>query len=254
MKEQHENHIFNTLSELYDTEDEKLKRIKAIIAEYEFDVDVKNDDGETFLHRACYCGYLNIARFFIGKGADIRTKDMNGYTPLHIACYRYYSYAVNKDYWLDFIEFLIEFLINRRIDRRVGINIKDRNGRTPLHMACEYGDLSKVKYLIDNGADVKAPANNRETPFGVAKRKGHTEIVNMLLERERRSGRCRSRTNLLTALAEEIHLREVCSYDYSDVVQMLDDNKISITVIDKFENALLNIVVQNDHTDGNVIT
>jgi len=53
---------------------------------------------------------------------------------------------------------------------------------------CSLFNTSNIKYLVENRADVNSETENGETPLLMARRKGHTEIVNFLTNRTRSGG------------------------------------------------------------------
>jgi tetratricopeptide (TPR) repeat protein len=53
---------------------------------------------------------------------------------------------------------------------------------TPLHTAVQYSSVKVVKVLLENGADVNAPAWYHETPLHHAVRTGNISIIKMLLK------------------------------------------------------------------------
>ncbi len=68
---------------------------------------------------------------------------------------------------------------------------RDGVGMTALHLAARDGDASRVRALLDQGADVNAAVRSREkrspewgsTPLHYAVRDGHVEIVRLLIEK-----------------------------------------------------------------------
>jgi ankyrin repeat protein/Tfp pilus assembly protein PilF len=64
--------------------------------------------------------------------------------------------------------------------KNIDVNIKDSNGRgpTPLHIAAACGNADVVVYLISNGADVNARAEDGHTPLHSA---SSAEVVKILL-------------------------------------------------------------------------
>jgi ankyrin repeat protein len=72
-------------------------------------------------------------------------------------------------------------LENARLLIDAGINIDQRGdlGRTPLHEAAAFGHRDMVLFLIESGADVHALTEG-DTPFRLARIKGHTEICDLL--------------------------------------------------------------------------
>ena len=55
-------------------------------------------------------------------------------------------------------------------------------GKTPLHRAAELGQITQVKDLISEGADLNVRDNNRNTPLHYAVYEGHQDIVALLVE------------------------------------------------------------------------
>lgn len=52
------------------------------------DVSLMNARGHTMLHLAVICGYDDLVRLLVNKGADIEAGDRNGHTPLFLACWK----------------------------------------------------------------------------------------------------------------------------------------------------------------------
>jgi ankyrin repeat protein len=82
------------------------------------------------LHSAARNGRLEVAKFLVGKGADIHATNKQRTTPLHSASW--YGH-------LSVAEFLVAEGAN--------VNAKDIDGWTPLHSAARYGKLDVVMYL-----------------------------------------------------------------------------------------------------------
>ncbi|BBN11353.1 hypothetical protein MPTK1_5g11190 [Marchantia polymorpha subsp. ruderalis] len=65
--------------------------------------------------------------------------------------------------------------------------LRDDRGWTPLHVAARIGDLAEVQRLLDEGADVNAPAWGPKapgtTPLHLAATGGHLHVMDELLER-----------------------------------------------------------------------
>ena len=62
------------------------------------------------------------------------------------------------------------------------VNTKDENELTALHKASRDGDLEKVKYLIQIGAQIEAQDNESWTPLHFAADRDHLEIVQYLID------------------------------------------------------------------------
>jgi hypothetical protein len=95
-----------------------------------------------------------IAKELINHGADIFVKDTN------------YDYFVH--YWypqitvLYDISIVLDFIYN---DLNFPVNAKGNYGKTMLHYAAEKSDISLIKFLIANGADVNALDSAKRTPL-----------------------------------------------------------------------------------------
>lgn len=81
-------------------------------------------------------------------------------------------------------------LHNLLIDRSDIVNMKDIFLNTPLHEACNYGCVTIVKELLDQGADVVAQNSSNETPLHTACRQGFVEIVKEILGRANTNKDC----------------------------------------------------------------
>jgi ankyrin repeat protein len=84
----------------------------------------------TPLHSATRCGRLEVAKFLVGKGADIHAKNDYGATALHLAS------------WYDRLD-IVKFLVSRGAN----VNAKTDHGITSLCGAAMEGNLDVVLYL-----------------------------------------------------------------------------------------------------------
>ncbi len=156
------------------------------------DVNAKDKNGETPLHRAAYLGTRDIVKLLLAKGADVNSKDKYGNTPLH----KVVTGSAKDDQiiiksWLDNgmdpAEFvgrdkdIAEWLLARGADA----NAKNKDGRTPLHLAIGSGMTSVAKLLLAKGADVNAKDKDGSTPLlftfptggSPNERKGNVELL-----------------------------------------------------------------------------
>lgn len=133
------------------------------------DPNTKDDRGNTLLMLSVTMEYQDIFELLLSKGADTTLTDAGGRTPLLLALF------------LDKFDFVKYFLSKGYIK---GINIKDGTGKSPLMIAVAkgYGDI--VNQLIELGANIKDADNEGVTPLMYAVKLNHTEIADMLLQRE----------------------------------------------------------------------
>jgi ankyrin repeat protein len=68
------------------------------------------------------------------------------------------------------------------LDNYANIDTTDEYGNTPLHLASEKGHLEVVQILLDAGADIEATDRHGNTPLQIASWEGHTEVVRILLD------------------------------------------------------------------------
>ena len=69
---------------------------------------------------------------------------------------------------------------NDGIDMGVDIHTKNAEGKDPLHVAVMMGDVEYVRFLLSLGSD-QIQDGYGETPIFIAKFRGYTEIVKLLL-------------------------------------------------------------------------
>jgi ankyrin repeat protein len=67
-------------------------------------------------------------------------------------------------------------------------NLKDNLGFTPLHCAAFYDKAKTFALLLESGADANITDNVGETPLDIAKRRGYTEIVEILKTAKAKTG------------------------------------------------------------------
>ena len=118
-----------------------IKAIKQHIAAGT-DVNAKDEDGGTPLHRAAARGHKETAELLIAQGAEVNAKDGDGWTPLY-----YPAAKGHKE--------IVELLIGKGAD----LNAKDEDGDTPLDFAyAETADLLR-KHGAKTGEELKAAGN-----------------------------------------------------------------------------------------------
>lgn len=136
------------------------------------DVNLPNQNGFTPLHSACMNGRDNVVRFLINVGAKVESLDKDGQSPLHIAIAFGHATVI-------------------RTLKPAEINALNSKGLTLLSIACQYRQPDSVKTLLELGASIKQPNDNKLTPLAflcqVPREKDSdskaVEIAKLLLEK-----------------------------------------------------------------------
>ena len=110
--------------------------VKLLIEEGNANVNHLSVTRSSPLRAASYIGRLDIARYLIAHGADIRLVRDGNYTNLMLSAYREHVHMVQ--YFIDELE--------------CNPNEYDQDGRTPLHYAIDGGSLEVIKLLLERGA------------------------------------------------------------------------------------------------------
>jgi ankyrin repeat protein len=137
-------------------------------------VNARDRDDITPLHRAARNHQHEIAKLLISQGADVNAKDNNGATPLFSAMGHQED---GKETSLTDKLLTAELLIAKRAN----VNAKDNNGVTPLHQAASNHGREVAEFLISRGADINAKDNNGITPLSSAARNHNHEVAELLI-------------------------------------------------------------------------
>ena len=79
--------------------------------------------------------------------------------------------------------------VEEALNSGADIHQQDEQGWTPLNWAAGRGDLDMVKLLLDRGADVFRVGRDQRTPYKISLAARHTNIAQLLKEKERASNR-----------------------------------------------------------------
>ena len=118
----------------------------------------------TPLLRALLGGNAEMAKFLIGKGANVNYQSWNHVTPLHAAA---------QKNLLEIARLLIK--------QGAKVNSQTKLGQTPLHLAAELGNTAVAKLLIEKGADINSYDGMGRTPLIQAAIVGAGETAKLLL-------------------------------------------------------------------------
>ncbi|MFP5466950.1 MAG: ankyrin repeat domain-containing protein [Gammaproteobacteria bacterium] len=132
-----------------------------------FDLNTRNEKGETGLTLAIRQGSTLVANFLLDQNAvDVNARNAAGETPLMLA-------AIKG-----------ELTLARRliIDRKAQVN---QPGWTPLHYAASSkvpASLEVARLLLEHHAYIDAESPNKTTPLMMAAQYGQYEVLELLLE------------------------------------------------------------------------
>jgi uncharacterized protein len=135
------------------------------LLDHGFDIDIRDETGQTPLITAALAGQDDIARLLIDNNADVMARTGNGMTALHAAAY------VGD---LAIAEMLIAH----------GAEVNDQAnvaGITPLHAAAEEDHADVAAELLKAGADVALVEVNGYTAGSRAGWREHWDIVRLLM-------------------------------------------------------------------------
>ncbi len=128
-------------------------------------VNVKDDDGRTALHKAVW--NKDFLALLIKNGANVNAKDKSGKTPLHLAA----DGGSDGKMQMDIVDLLI----------KNGAKITGDNDSTALHLAARIGYIKEVASLIRKGAKVNAKSKDGSTALDLAASNGHKDVVELLI-------------------------------------------------------------------------
>jgi ankyrin repeat protein/regulator of sirC expression with transglutaminase-like and TPR domain len=132
-------------------------------------IHAKDDDGRTPLHNAAqHNPNVEVLKYLVSQGADVKTKDNMDWTPLHQATLSNPNVEVLK------------YLVSQGVD----INAKNKEAvsdLTPLHIAIFTGNIEFTKFLISAAADVNSKSKVVGTLLFTAAMEKHIELAEILV-------------------------------------------------------------------------
>ncbi|MBU3602330.1 ankyrin repeat domain-containing protein [Polynucleobacter sp. AM-25C3] len=144
--------------------DKSLKVADLLLANKAIDVNLSNKSGENPLMMASIEGELSLVETLVLKNkADV---NKTGWTPLHYAC------TTGK---LSVAEFLVA--------KGAKVNALSQSETTPLMMAVSSGNDQLIKFLLDNGADMRMRNHEGYSAIDVAELFSKDDIREGLMSR-----------------------------------------------------------------------
>ncbi|CAG8946888.1 unnamed protein product [Penicillium salamii] len=138
-----------------------------------FNLDERNDPGDTALAVAASFSQLEITRLLLDSGADVNSIGTeNGYTPLH------HGSASLAELSLEVVQLLVQHGADVTKASQGAMN----GQRTPLHLATYGGNKDVLRFLLEKGARVNAKDKEGLTALNSIKSDKKTEIARLLLE------------------------------------------------------------------------
>ncbi len=162
-------------------QDGDLDIVRAMVERTQVDLEARDENGWTPLHKAAFSGHLPVVQYLCEQGADKEARMLTmheddeddwadeysendyGWTPLHQAA---------ENGHLSVVQYLCE--------QGADMEAMDLNGDTPLHWAAYNGHLSMMQYLCEQGADKEASDRQDRTPLHLAAQQRHTAVMQFL--------------------------------------------------------------------------
>ncbi|KAI2808945.1 ankyrin repeat domain-containing protein [Blomia tropicalis] len=133
----------------------KLDLVKQMIQMEPWSVNVSDVDGYTPLHRASYNNRIEVVKYLIENGANVRAKTMDGWEPIHSAAQ-----------WGNVQ--IVRILMASGGD----INARSNGGNTPFHLAVSRpSNRPLIEYMLySDDVDIEAKNDAVDTAYDICKR------------------------------------------------------------------------------------
>lgn len=174
-----------------------------------FNLDERNDPGDTALAVAAYFGQIEITRLLLDSGADVNSIGTEyGYTPLHHGS----SAPLFDVSPLEVVQLLVQHgadvtkasqgtmngqrtplhlatyhenqdVLHFLLEKGARVNARDKEGLTALNSI--FGENTEIaRLLLEHGADPDLEDNNGQAPLQKAAANGRVEMVKLLLQHQ----------------------------------------------------------------------
>ncbi len=129
------------------------------------DINLKDRDGQSYLHLAASKGYVELLKLLVERGTEVNQTNASKQSPLHEAVKHGFEEAV-------------QYLL----DNGANPNQLDEKSQTPLHDAVDYELARIVEQLLNNGASINLQNNYKKTPLHIAIESENTDSTRLLLK------------------------------------------------------------------------
>jgi len=174
---------------------DNLKELE-ILLQHGANINATDKSGVTPLHYAIRRGQTEVVKFLIDHGADVNIEDKWGSTPLFssnsvkITKLLLDSGRVNIEHISKNGFPILQSAISNKeltkirliIQHGANINAQDKWGFTPLHHAIRSEQPKVIKLLIDHGVNINTKDQWGFTPLQYARQYQKTEVVNFLID------------------------------------------------------------------------
>jgi ankyrin repeat protein len=141
----------------------EIKKVKTLLDDGKIDINMVDDDSDNVLMYAALYAQPEIMEMLLKKGAKVDSRNKSGQTAL--------MWCTNEK---DKMALLLKY--------GADINARSNTGNTVLHIASVgVNKYEIVKFLLDNGADVLAVNQRKETVLMRAAMFGDTATISLLL-------------------------------------------------------------------------
>jgi ankyrin repeat protein len=137
----------------------KSERAVGLLLEHNANINLRNGQGQTALHKTSLHGYPNIIPLILNHGADVDAQDNDGSTPLHLVISNVLPWDAEHD---------AKQAVGVLLEHGADINLRNHEGQTALHKASRRDDIDVVHLILKHGPDVNALDNNGSTPLDLA--------------------------------------------------------------------------------------
>lgn len=142
-----------------------LPIVQLLMQRWQMQDPVENNSGQTAMHAAARNPDDAVLDYFINQGLALDAVDTAGNTPLHYAAKS--GNAKN---------------VRMLLDNDVDADVQNNDAQTPIMSAVLANKVKVTQLLVDEGAYLFAPDLENENALCKARRRGHAEIADILIE------------------------------------------------------------------------